>query len=96
MIGLLATLETVFDKLYQYTSNEIVEDRPYAASRSREGLYAITNTQSGESTFAADEFEHEQINADAPQRQGGQSTESFDCEDPSTCPTCTPRTVSTD
>lgn len=96
MTGLSSYLTMVFDKLYEVTSNETAEKRPYANTRSREGLYAITNTQSAESTYAAGEFELEGSQTETAQGQTVESAESFDCEDPRTCPTCTPNTTTAD
>lgn len=96
MTGLSTYLTMVFDKLYEVTSNETVEERPYANTRSRDGLYAITNTQSGDSTYAAGEFQLERAQGDTAQSRTVESAESFDCEDLRTCPTCSPDATSTD
>lgn len=96
MTGLSTPFTVVFDKLYELTSNETVEECPYAETRASEGLYAITNTQHGENTYAAGEFQRENAQVDAPERQETPSFEQFDCEDPRTCPTCRPRTMTAD
>lgn len=96
MIGLTTLLKIVCDKLYELTSNEVVEERPYADTRPSESLYAITSTQPGENTYAAGESQPERAQDDARQSQEGQPAEQFDCEDPRTCPTCNPRTTTAD
>jgi hypothetical protein len=96
MTGLSTYLTMVFDRLYEVTSNETVEERPYADTRSRESLYAITDTQSRESTYAAGEFQIERAQGDTAESRTVESAESFDCEDPRTCPTCSPDATSAD
>ena len=80
---------SLFDRLYEHTSNETTERSPYANTRSRDGVYAITSTESGESTYAAGEFD-----ADQPYSTGSNRDETpFDCAE--TCPTCDPNAVDT-
>lgn len=84
-------LRSAFDALYERTSNETTEQSPYANTRPRDGVYAITSTQSDESHYGAGEFE-------ARRSDTGASTEadaSFDCENPETCPTCDPTVAGT-
>ncbi|MFC6786097.1 hypothetical protein ACFQFH_09405 [Halobaculum halobium] len=59
MTGLTEYLGKPFDALFAITSNETVADDEtveeglYADARSKGGVYSITSTQSGESTYAA-------------------------------------------
>ncbi|MFQ3284520.1 MAG: hypothetical protein ACI9TI_002256 [Natronomonas sp.] len=53
-------LNVVFDFPYGYLSDNIIKQRPYGRTRSKDGIYSITNTQSAESTYAAEEFQNKQ------------------------------------
>lgn len=92
MAGLLPHLGSLFEKLSDLTSTETVEERPYANTRTGDSLYSITNTQSANSTYAAGEATAAEDATETSQRG---RTEPFDCEDPVTCPTCTPTEVNT-
>ncbi len=64
MNWLVQSIRKPFDYLYSITSDEIVQDSPYDSTRSDEGIYSITNTQSSHSTYAADETRSEDETAD--------------------------------
>lgn len=90
MFNPLRYVTKLFDALYEATSDETVEDSPYAGTyantRSRDGVYAITNTQSAESTYGVGK----QTDSATVETDRVSEVETFECEDPRTCPTCEP------
>ena len=85
MTGLSAHVRTLFDTLSNLTSEEPVQHGIYADTRSRDGLYSISNTQPGTSTYAAERTDGDHATT-APSEDEDSAT--LDCEDPETCPTC--------
>lgn len=82
MTGPLRYARRLFDALYDATSNETVQHSVYANTRPLDGTYAISNTQSTESTYRnAERTDSDQITDGANQ---------FSCQDPKMCPTCRP------
>ncbi|ELY50294.1 hypothetical protein [Natronorubrum bangense] len=95
MTGLSEYVRALFDTLSNRTSEDPVQHGIYADTRSRDGLYSITNTQPGTSTYAAGQrpMDHEHATTAPPEDEGPAT---LDCEDPQTCPTCSPLTSSAD
>lgn len=76
-----------FDVLYAITSDDAEDHGTYADTRTNGGVYSITSTQSGATTYGAyDGGTDRHTDETAPAR----ATETDDCEDPQTCPDCTP------
>jgi len=69
MTRLIIPLKIACNKMYEITSNETVEELPYADTRASESLYAITNTQPGENTYAASKFQRDKVKSSAPENQ---------------------------
>lgn len=87
MTALIDYLRKPFDLLYAHTSDETDTHGIYANTRSKGGVYSITSTQSGASTYAAyEEDDREEI----PGSVLPKDLETNDCEDPRTCPDCGP------
>ncbi|SIS19930.1 hypothetical protein [Natronorubrum thiooxidans] len=93
MTGITNYSKKLFDTLSNLASEEPTQHGIYADTRSKDGLYSITNTQSGTSTYAAGQTRTKQEPA---LYRDVDSTETFDCEDPQTCPRCSPFTVGDD
>lgn len=89
MTGLVDYLRKPFEMLYARTSNETDQHGIYAHTRPEDGLYSITSTQSGASTYAAHGAEHD---GRMPGTVLPREMDAFDCEDPRTCPDCQPIT----
>lgn len=53
MIATLRHVGSVFDALYDVTSNETLQFGVYRNTRPRDGIYSITSTQSSETTYRA-------------------------------------------
>lgn len=82
MIEPLRYARQLFDALDDVTSDETTQHGIYAGTRSSEGVYAVTNTQSAQSTYrATGEADGDKLDGDA---------ERFDCPNPETCSTCQP------
>ena len=90
VIELAEYLKKPFDFLYAHTSNETDQQHTYADTRAKGGHFSVTSTQSSVSTYAACEAESARKVPGRLPRE----TETYDCEDPRTCPTCRP--VATD
>lgn len=87
MTGLIDYLGKPFEMLYEHTSDEVDQHGVYADTRTEGGVYSITSTQSGLSTYAAYESEND---GPMPGTVQPQELDTFDCEDPLTCPDCQP------
>lgn len=87
MTGLTEYLARPFEMLDEHTTDEADQHGVYAETRTEGGLYSITSTQSGRSTYAAYESEQDEPMPGTVQpREPG----TFDCADPRTCPDCRP------
>lgn len=86
-MGLIDYIRKPFDVLHARTSDETARRGVYADTRSEDGLYSIASTQSGVSTYAASEAENHR---EMPGSVLPQDAETYDCEDPLTCPDCQP------
>ena len=85
MTSIMTLIRALFDALSEATADAQPTHGVYAKTRSRDGVYAVTNTQSAESTYAAAEaYVDEPASATAP------DPAPVDCTDPQTCPTCDP------
>ena len=91
MIKLAEYMKKSFDFLYAHTSNETDQHGIYADTRAKGGHFSITSTQSGAGTYAAYDAENTR---EGPGSGLPREVETYDCEDPRTCPTCRP--VATD
>ena len=89
MTELAEYLKKPFDFLYAHTSNETDQERTYTDTRATDGHFSVTSTQSGVSTYAAYEAE----NAKMAKSRLPREAETYDCENPKTCPTCRPMTT---
>jgi hypothetical protein len=87
MANLIDYIRKPFDLLYAYTSDETDGHGIYADTRSTDGHFSITSTQSGMSTYAAYE---EDDREEMPGSVVPKDLETDDCEDPRTCPDCEP------
>lgn len=86
MIGPLALVGRLFDALDDVTADGTETKGIYANTRSTDGVYSITSTQSAESTYAAGErAARDESTAVA------RPVSTYDCPDPATCPDCSPR-----
>ena len=88
MIRLTKYLRKPFDFLYAHTSDETDTRGVYSGTRPKGGHFSIESTQSGVSTYAAYEAEGRQ---EMPGSVLPEDLETYDCEDPRTCPDCQPR-----
>jgi len=77
--------------MYEHTSDETTDRHPYANTRPRDGVYSITDTQSGNGTYAAGEFS---VDESGGSTSAGTAA-GVDCADPEACSTCGPTTTGT-
>lgn len=87
MSGLVDYLTKPFELLYAHTSDETTSRSVYADTRSEGGVYSVTSTQSGASTYGAYESDRDEV---IPGTVQPREVDAFDCEDPRTCPDCEP------
>ena len=87
MTELTEYLKKPFDFLYAHTSNETDQRRTYADTRAKDGHFSVTSTQSGASTYAVYDAENTR---EGPGSGLPWEAETYDCENPRTCPTCRP------
>lgn len=87
MAALIDYIRKPFGLLDTYTSDETDTRGVYANTRSEGGVYSITSSQSGASTYAAYE---EDDRAEMPGSALVDDAETYDCEDPRTCTDCGP------
>lgn len=85
MIGPITLVRRLFDALYDATADGTATEGVYADTRSTGGVYSVTSTQSAESTYAAGESAARDRSAEDPR-----PATTYDCEDPTTCPYCSP------
>ncbi len=85
MTTLIDYLRKPFEFLSAHTSDETSQHGVYADTRSEGGHFSIASTQSGVSAYAAHEAENVR---EMPGSVLPQELETYDCEDPQTCPTC--------
>ncbi len=94
------TLSDLFQKPFDVLEEFAADDSPprnvYSSLRTRdEGVYTQTNTQPGTGLYAADgDSEGEKTAAETDQK--ATQDDPFDCPDPVTCDTCSPRTTTAD
>jgi len=82
MTSIMTPIRALLDALSEATADAQRTRGVYAKTRSRDGVYAVTSTQSLESTYAVDDGEAAPVAE--PER------DLVDCIEPRTCPTCDP------
>lgn len=87
MIGPLTLVQRSFDALDDATADATDTRGVYADTRSSDGVYAITNTQSTDSTYAASDGAEGDQSAPEPEPVTVEN-----CPDPETCVDCSPKT----
>lgn len=96
MAGITSVIKKLRDRLTAPSVEKPSQHGIYANTRSRDGLYSITNTQSRTTTYAVAQPQTKREHAtDAPD-QDRESIKTIACEDPQTCPTCSPFTINND
>lgn len=96
MTGKTSYATAVFDALDAFTSDETTQNGIYAATRSRDGLYSIAHTQSGLSTYAAEETQTKQDRVATAGQSEDDSPQTADHENPRSGPTSAPDSISVD
>lgn len=87
MTVLVDSIKALFDTLYTRTPNGMDQHGVYADTRTEDGHYSVTSTQSGVSAYGAYEADHNKV---LPGTVRPREMDAFTCVDPSTCPDCDP------